>query len=187
MIGWKVANLLVTPDQTVMFSAVNQDGIIIPYGVDDVAECTQYPSHDAPEATHHCGFNAFHERVDAEQFWQAALVRPKRAYVVDNLVLLRVGLYGRVQEGTYPGGFNWGYKASRQRVANVFVPQQCGVDECEEEACVLGAASSETKYALPGTQYLRPICISHAREAEPTLAFSALKSSTGVEFAWTAH
>lgn len=186
MIGWKIANLLVTPDGTIMFSALNQDGIITPYGIDGVAECTQYPWHDAPEATHHCGFNAFHERVGAEQFWQTALARPKHMYVVDNLVLLRVGLRGRVQEGTYPGGTRWGYKASHQRVADVFVPRRCGIDGCEEQACALGVSSSETTYALPGTQYLRPVCATHATETTLRLTFSELNSRTGIAFAWTA-
>lgn len=184
IIGWKVANLLLKDNGSIAFSPLNQDGIIVPYGYDALAECAMFPGHKAPEATHHCGFNAVHERSDAEALRRSAIERPKIAYVPQNLVLLRVGLYGRVQEGTYSNGETWGYKAERQRVANVFIPSTCGVKACSQDSVSLGTLPKDA-YALPGTAYLRPLCAEHISASPQPISLSQASAHlNNVPFAW---
>lgn len=185
VVGWKIANLLVMPQGKIGFSPIRQYGIVTAYGIDATAECASMPSHKAPEATHQCGFNAFHDQAGAARYWDQAVNRPDVWYVTDNLVMLRVGLWGRVQEGTHPDGVTWGYKASRQRVANVFVSPYCQADNCTDEAVALGVLAKEPGRPLPQTSYLRPMCKLHVPfSTRKALALPQLIEQTGVDFRW---
>ncbi len=184
IIGWKVANLLLEETGGIAFSSLYQYGIITYYGYDAVAECSVFPGHKAPEATHRCGFNAMDERSDAKELRRNAIRRPSSNYVPENLVLLRVGLYGRVQEGTYPDGRTWGYKAERQRIANVFIPQACGVKNCSADSVSLGTLVTDV-YALPGTAYLRPLCAEHISASPQPISLSQASTRfNNVPFVW---
>lgn len=184
VIGWKIANLIVSNSGELGFMPLNQDGIIKSYSFDAVAECAQFPSHKAPHAGHHCGFNAYHDQSQAREHLRRAMKKPGRMYVPENLILMRVGLYGRVQEGTYPGGEAWGYKASRQRVANVFIPRQCAYNSCHLTPTHLGVRRDDKLSPLWNAHYLRPLCQMHVHDAEHVFNLPELTRKTGARFAW---
>ena len=185
-IGWKVANLLVDSSSTACFTSIIQDGIVRPYLLDDVAECTQYPSHDAPEVDHVCGFNAFLERSDAERYRRRLLTAPAHTSAHrENIVLLRVGLYGRVQEGTLFSESNiWGYKASKQRVADVFLPQRCFTPGCTGQAARTGIMNNDLSTYFSGTRFLRSLCHQHASASPYAFTPAQLSEHATAAFRW---
>jgi hypothetical protein len=183
IIGWKVANLIITPDRQIMFEPVVQNGIIRAIAIDAVAECGQY-THPALTTWCHCGFNAFETREDAERIWSFYSSQPRSFNVTKNVMMLRVGLYGRVLEGSHGNGYKWGYRAAQQRAANVFVPRWCGAPGCSERAIALGLAPGELSYALPGTDYFRPLCDLHSSQSSYALKLEEATRKTDVEFLW---
>lgn len=150
IIGWKVACVAVTPDlQTIRFRSVVMGGES--YAADAEAQCFLYKErHAAPADMCRCGFNSWHESQIAlhylrfYQFVQSGVsYRYGPNYIRDftkSIVLLRVGLCGDVVEGTLDAGRGWeqwGYRASRQLVTDVYFDTKCCV--CGQYADRLGA------------------------------------------------
>lgn len=181
IIGWKASNLIVDEeDGELCFSPCVHDGLISPFRRDALADCNL--PHKAPALDHVCGFNAFHEQSDAVRYLRAAEANPGNL-VVDNLVLLRVGLHGRVIEGTYFDGKTWGYKAERQRVADVLVPRRCRGDGCHEQASCLGVRPG-AGFGPFGLEYLRPLCQRHAAGARVRLTPGEASRRFRVPVSW---
>ena len=181
-IGWKVANIYIRQDGALCFAPVHQDGAIRAYGVDAVAECQRY-AHPAPYDTCKCGFNAWE---DLEIVWRYArgAQRAKEYGIAqtESLVLLRVGLYGDVVDGTItigPDWKPWGYRASQQRVADIFFSKECA--SCSQPAVGLGALDYNITWA--GWR-LRPLCQEHLDQTERTVKTDRLMARNDVTVHW---
>lgn len=119
--GWKHARLVATTLPTtegpqvvgVRFLPLHPN---LPYGPDDAARCifdTAEEKHCPPEPNCGCGFYALKDRsriVSGD--YSGAVLFPSQ-------VLLNVGFYGTVVEGQF------GFRASHQRVLEVFVSEVC--------------------------------------------------------------
>lgn len=177
VIGWKTAYMYCADDRTLQFAPLHQDGIISAIGVDAVAECQQRPWHVPPQDGCHCGFNAWHERETIRRFKMTMNAGVNSSMVVQ----LRVGLYDDVVEGTLwtegAGADVWGYRASHQRVADVFVSALC--HHCQGVAETL----ERTRIDYAFGWCLQPACAKCATpQSSITLAELAVKNN--VEIHW---
>lgn len=183
IIGWKAAFLAVEPDlKTLRFRSVALSGGVS-YGVDAQAECL-FHDHESPHDLCRCGYNSWHEYETAlryMRFYQALQVGPSYRYhpYINfrwSVGLLRVGAYGDVVEGTLNAGYGWhqwGYRASRQRVSDIFFDGTCIVPGCGKRGkCVcagkMAHTHSESLYPL------RLHCTEHAASARFILQPSGL-------------
>lgn len=186
-IGWKTANLMLSSDGSkIAFVQVRRYGLHQPYGVTAHAVCNVKPHHvvphEEPDDPCHCGFNAFHEADDATAYFQA----PWRATLnLQSLVLLRVGLSGSVISGTFSANDKWGYRASEQTVANVFVPQQCTTCGRDIGADEVGWLTPADTQDYDGYRYLMATCQEHTTPSSLTLEQIAALSE--VDFRWHAN
>lgn len=153
IIGWKAACVAVTPDlKTLRFRSVVMGGES--YAADAQAQCFLYKEkHVAPDDACKCGFNSWHELQNAlhylrfYQFVQnGASYRYGPSYIrnfTKSIMLLRVGICGDVVEGTMNAGKDWqqwGYRASRQLVTDVYFDTRCCI--CNQNASHLGAGDN---------------------------------------------
>jgi len=142
----------------------------VTYGVEATARCVTREGHAAPADGCRCGFNAWHDIASAYEYfykWRrpregGPQPRAGNVRVVNSVALLRVALSGHVIEGTLDVRTlnEWGYRASSQRVTDVFFETKCAF--CAEPAVGLGVA--QTKFTLPETnlcQLVRPTCPNH--------------------------
>lgn len=152
IVGWKIAYMYCTNARTLRFAPLHQDGLISAYGVDAVAEYQQRNHHAPPQDGCHCGFNAWHERATIKRFKMNRNTGANSSTVVQ----LRVGLYGDVIEGTLwqegAGADVWGYRASQQRIADVFVSSQCY--RCQGRATALELTTEDYAFGW----CLQPTC-----------------------------
>ena len=143
IIGWKIANIALDFDmKTIQFSpaAISCET----YGVDAYAECRMVGDiHVAPEDSCKCGFNSWDDLGVALEYMKMhqtlrvgyAYRYPPRSIFRLSLVMLRVGMCDDVIEGTLDAGSGWnqwGYRAARQRVSDVFFDGKCAA--CSADA-----------------------------------------------------
>jgi hypothetical protein len=191
LIGFKVANLVVSEGtgRIALLQTFISGLTYAPYDFDAPARCGASKDHAAPAYDCRCGFNAWEEE---DHVWRYAgqIDHPPSPYahasfIRENLIVLRVGLYGHVIQGTYEDPQLWGYKAQRQRVAGLFFATACSDRKCQEPAVLTGIhASNKTKPPCDGYQYLRALCLNHASEAGMRLFPRELSAATGVPVFW---
>lgn len=127
IVGWKIANPLINiaTGALTIYPAFVTSNATITYGVEATARCNYYP-HEAPFHGCFCGFNAYDERDTAEV--RLSFDPLSNGMCRQSLSLMRVGLYGRVHEGTMSDKDDtWGYRAEKCVVADIFVPNTCRV------------------------------------------------------------
>jgi hypothetical protein len=184
LIGWKTANLVISSSTgRIGFTQVFQFNRFRAYAADDVASCLK-SNHPAPDYNCHCGFNAFHDEHNARIFASQLNDKNRGNMVSHNLVMLRVGLYGRVIEGIYQYRDDWGYKAERQRVANVFVPPTCGRLACRRPAMWMGVLEKDKTPDIAGYSYLRPLCVEDITQRGTTISLEQCSDILKVPFLW---
>lgn len=182
IVGWKVSNLLVSTDgKHLALEQVMQDGHIRAYSLDDTAMCNQW-GHTAPDKDCACGFNAYTEPKPALDYGKWAEKQAKWHLITRNLVLLRVGLYGRMIEGTLPRAGGWGYRSTKQRVDTICLPVKCGF--CGKKATMAAAEPKEGFPHFGVYLYLRPSCDACATPEVPHFTLPALAKVSGVKVRW---
>lgn len=189
IIGWKAAFVAITPDlRTLQFRSVAISGGSS-YGTDAKAECLFY-EHASPNDLCRCGFNSWHEYETAlryMRFYQALQLGHSYKFhpYIDfrwSVALLRVGVYGDVVEGTLKAGYDWhhwGYRASHQRVSDVFFDGMCIVPGCGKMGQYVCAGKMTYIYKevlLP----LRLHCPEHAASAKYIFQHSGLSQRNDV-------
>lgn len=191
VMGWKAAYVAVTSDlRTLRFRSVVMGGKT--YGFDSSAECMVYKaSHVAPSDHCKCGFNAWDEYEVALRylrFYQSLQMNFAYRYNPSHdfrlsVVLLSVGMYGSVVEGTLDAGAGWqqwGYRAARQRVGEVFFDGDCIAPACHEPGRYI-CASASGRYSGEDLYPLRLYCTVHAMSADYILQPSGLALHSGVD------
>lgn len=195
VIGWKGAYASVASDlRTLKFKPLVVNlGV---YGVDDKAACFgSRPKHIVPADYCHCGFNAWSSKEHALQYValrqileeknmrRIGRIPPSYGWF-RSVVLLRVGIYGDVIEGTLDAGKNWnkwGYRASHQRVADVYLDDRCAA--CDAKAhyiCAMSKAYTRSHELLP----LRSYCSEHAQYGGYILQISRLAEYNNISIHW---
>jgi hypothetical protein len=184
--GWKLANVYVADDlQTLQFSNAYRH-TLKPYAIDDVAKCIKgnQPCISAPADNCRCGFNAWLDiEVALEHLQEGELSWTFLASMGVSLALLRVGLCGDVIEGSLKMAKSdqyWGYRASRQRVVDLFYPRLCHVRSCHDEAVCLGA---KERYANFGWSLL-PFCARHESSSPHVFSSEDLARHNDVDVHW---
>lgn len=180
VIGWKTANLIVSNSgsEARFMQVVKGIGLIADYGINAEAACTQRPYHNAPSPGCGCGFNAFHEQTAARSY----MARPWRGqHNTSNLVLLRVGLAGRIIDGTHKDNSTWGYKAQRQVVTDMFVPANCRVCGASLLDCMPHFQLIRER-SLYGYSFALPVCEEHGHGGFTLRALTKLLP--GVNIHW---
>ncbi|USN96218.1 MAG: hypothetical protein H6797_04025 [Candidatus Nomurabacteria bacterium] len=194
VIGWKGAYASVAPDlRTLRFKPLIVNAGI--YGVNDKAVCFGHrPKHKVPGNLCRCGFNAWDNDDLAMRYigmyhesdirnMQSIGTMPRYGWL-RSMVLLRVGMHGDVIEGTLDAGKGWdkwGYRASDQRVADVFFDDCCAA--CGAKAKYLCAMSKEHVHSdalLP----LRSFCAQHSRYGQYVLQKASLSERNHVDIHW---
>jgi len=184
IIGWKATNLIIDPDTgEILLEQVHLDGLTSAISLDDEASCGQW-SHASPHPDCRCGFNAWQSRDMALDYMRRLTLAPAPGYLVtSNLVLARVGLYGRVLEGTLMDKDDWGYRSSRQRVHSIYIPTKCGW--CDQLAVMLAVGDGEHAACWnPCRPYLRPACESCAVASERSYNLASLAEAQGIKLKW---
>ena len=142
------------------------------YDVNAQARCLLYRNgHVPPEDSCKCGFNSWYDNGLAMRYMRFyQMLQPGYAYhyvdaareFASSVVLLRVGMYGDVVEGTLNAGGKWeqwGYRASNQLVTDVFFDGKCAF--CNARAKYVCATASafinNEEELLP----LRTYCAEH--------------------------
>lgn len=194
IIGWKAAYVAVAPDlRTLKFKPlVINPGV---YGVDDKAVCFgSRPKHRVPADGCHCGFNAWDSidyalqyaglRQELEEQNMQRIGRIPEYGWFRSMVLLRVGMFGDVIEGTLDAGKGWdkwGYRASHQRIADVYMDSHCAA--CDAKAryvCAMPKDYLHQAAVLP----LRSFCDEHANYSRYILQISRLADYNGIGMYW---
>jgi len=165
--GYKVAQLIVGADGSAWLAGVTS----LRYGVDTLAACRRRHC-QPPGLDCRCGFYAFRERTRALDLLGRLSVRhPARSYV-----LLSVDMDGSVLE------YALGYRAQRQRVLHIEIPNVCM--RCLREGRVEPSAALVAhpqfrgeqllyertllaRVALPvGSAPVRPLCEAHLPDGD---------------------
>lgn len=160
--GYKVAQLIIGHDQQAWLAGVTS----LRYGVDTLARCRRRGC-TPPGLDCRCGFYGFRSRERAlDLLGRLSVQHPARSYV-----LLTVDLDGTVLE------YEQGYRAQRQRVLRIELPDRC--IRCHREGVHRPAARFVThpqfrgeqllyertllaRMALPmGSAPVRPLCADH--------------------------
>ncbi len=196
IIGWKVAHsyvLLAKPD-VLRFSPLSFRNTT--YGAEDRALCHGHRHvSSAPHLRCACGFNAWdNEETSIRYMIEAQKVHDFRSRTVlpelrerdANWVMLRVALFGRVIEGTMSATNvdDFGYRASNQRVLDVFFDEQCVV--CGNQTTQLMALGTETfsPFFAGNCRRLRPLCAMHLDETHTILDPAILERHNNVKIHW---
>lgn len=189
IIGWKIANVALAADmKTLRFSpaAISCET----YGVDSYAECRMVGDlHVAPDDSCKCGYNSWDDlgiALDYMKMHQSLRVGyafryPPRSIFRLSLAMLRVGMYDDVIEGTLDAGLGWnkwGYRASKQRVSDIFFDGKCAA--CSAEAQYICAT---VKTRTPYGEDLYPLasfCEAHTVYGLRVLDLAALSLQNDV-------
>lgn len=173
--GYKIAQLIVGTSDDAWLAGVTS----LSYGVDELARCRRRGCRP-PGMDCRCGFYAFRDRDRAvELLGQLGARHPARSYV-----LLTVDLDGDVLE------YELGYRAQRQRVLRIEIPDVCS--RCLRDGYLRPATAFlshphfrgeqllyertlAARIALPlGSAPVRPVCTSHLPEG-PARRFTLLE------------
>jgi hypothetical protein len=184
--GYKVAQLIVSSNDTAWLAGVTS----LRYGIDTVARCRRRVC-QPPGLDCRCGFYAFRDRQKAlDLLGQVGTRHPARSYV-----LLTVDLDGTVLE------YESGFRAERQRVLRVEIPNACMrcLRAGEIEPAVTFMAHPQfrgeqllyertllARMALPvGSAPVRPLCAAHvpAESDERWMDLGALRRVLTTEVA----
>jgi len=184
--GYKISNVYVKDDlKTLMFSST------IPtltdfYGVDSFARCRN-GCPVTPNEYCRCGFNAWHDD-DIALLYLVDKWRRRYELRADSMVMQRVGLCGRVFEGTMDAAewTYWGYRAAQQRVLDVFFGPLCMyVWDCCREAVYLGAfGNAHDPRRKEHLRKLKPVCDMHMSAARDILDPGRLSDYNHVGIDW---
>lgn len=172
--GWRRAHLVARIEDgqiaDVAFQSLNQPNL---FRVVAEAHCRYHP-HRPPADGCTCGFYALSDRD--------RIVRGDyRGHKwVLNSVILQVRMTGDVIEGEA------GYRAERQTVVCVELPEKCRYPECDRHAGVM-RAETVAHAITPEGKWVPLLAVCRAHVADH-LAFhpSALESVSGARFAWRA-
>ena len=187
--GWKTANIVVYPKRvSIGFLQMYPYTSFGPYVVDEFARCLR-TAHAAPYETCHCGFNAFVEEQNARAYRNDMLTKRIPKIMTANLVMLRVGLAGRVIAGTYKNEDDWTYRGQRQRIDSVFVPPSCAKKSCRLPAMWMGVLEGDEQpdYKAGEYFYLRPLCVEHITEKGIAISLDECTAILKVPFLWDAQ
>jgi hypothetical protein len=133
--GWKRAEVKLESEGELLFQPLAHDARI-PYRRDDRSVCALGENHKAPDRSCGCGFYAYRDLIGKLQ--------------TTKTTVLRVAFAGRV----LPHEF--GYRAERQVVTDIFLSRWC--DACERPSEFIGPKNAGAE------EYLTALCGKHAEE-----------------------
>ena len=200
IVAWKVAHSYVASIdmEQIRFEPVTARSAI--YDVESVAECIHGygtpHARPAPYGPCHCGFNAWQTERTALSYLEKSVNSYDTRLKVPlfgpswpaSFVLLRVALYGKVIEGTLSAiNVNeYGYRAARQRVLDVFMDKVCGY--CYSKSVQLYAlkgVKSVTADPFAGRRQLRALCERHVHTlAHRMIHPDVLEARNNIKLHW---
>lgn len=193
VIGWKATTAYLRESGEFVFMPLIIKNL--QYTIDDTACCYHRGHTKPPYDDCRCGFNAWHDIAQALDYMEPyARHHDSRGNYVSmgtymlplyawnfTMVMLRVGLYGDVIDAIEPA---WGYRAEKQRVADVFFNERCAY--CQNFATVIGVMNAEypvpywMSEEMPASRLLWQLCSIHENLALYTFSASELNAINGV-------